>query len=152
MPAIILASLVGAVSAHGQTMVYPSAGQSPEQMNQDRTACDTQAAAQSGFHPSQTPPVASVPQPGGQRLAGAARGAALGAVRTQTTGKNDRAVENVTGTAAAAGAMAGGARQRQDRRQQAAQTQQQQQAYAQRQAAYNQGFSACMTAKGYRLQ
>jgi len=73
-------------------------------------------------------------------------------VRTQTSSKNDRAVDNVTGAAAVAGAMAGGARQRQERRHQAAQTQQQQQAYAQKQAAYDQAFTACMTAKGYQAQ
>ncbi len=149
---LLVACLLGAAQAQGQTMVYPNAGQTPEQMSQDRTACDTQAAAQSGFHPSQPPPSASAPQPGGQRLAGAARGAAVGGIRTQTTSKNDREVENVTGAAAAAGAMAGGARQRRDRRQQTAQTQQQQQAYGQQQSAYNQAFASCMTARGYRLQ
>lgn len=152
LPALAVACLLGLAQAFAQTTIYPNAGQSPEQMSQDRTACDTQAAAQSGYHPSQPPPVAPAPQPGGQRLAGAARGTAVGGIRTQTTSKNDRAVENVTGAAAAAGAMAGGARQRQQRRQQTAQTQQQQQAQAQRQTAYNQAFVGCMTAKGYLLQ
>jgi hypothetical protein len=152
-PLVALVALLGGAQAHAQTMIYPPAGRTAEQMGQDRSACDTQAAAQSGYHPSQPPPSVQAPPPAsGQRLAGAARGATVGAVRTQTSSKNDRAVENVTGAAAVAGAMAGGARQRQDRRQSAAQTQQQQQAYAQRQAAYNQSFAACMTAKGYRLQ
>ena len=64
-----------------QAMIYPNAGQTPEQLNQDRAACENQASAQSGYHPSQ--PVAT-PAPtrpmAGQRLAGAARGAAAGAV------------------------------------------------------------------------
>jgi hypothetical protein len=45
-----------------QAMIYPNAGQTPAQLDQDRGTCETQAAAQSGYHPSQ--PVATRRQAG----------------------------------------------------------------------------------------
>lgn len=138
---------------HAQAMIYPNAGQTPEQLNQDRTTCDTQAAAQTGYHPSQ--PVAQ-PAPtkpaAGQRLAGAARGAARGTVVEGATDKSEREIEDPTAAGAKLGAAAGGARQRQERRETRRETQQQQQAQAQKQAAYTQSFTSCMAAKGYTVQ
>jgi hypothetical protein len=136
-----------------QATVVPLAGQTTEQTGQDRAACEGQATAQTGYHPSQPPPTVQPARPvAGQRVAGAARGAAAGAVRTQQTDKEDREIDDVTGAAARAGAVAGASRQRQERRQTAAQAQRQQQDLSQRQAAYNQAFVACLSAKGYQVQ
>lgn len=145
--------LLAPQTLRAQAMIYPNAGQTSDQMNQDRTACDTQAAAQSGYHPSQ--PVAT-PAPtkpmAGQRLAGAARGAARGAIREQTSDKDDREIEDPTKAGARLGAAAGGVRQRQDRREHRRETQQQQAAQSQKQAAYSQAFATCMGARGYTIQ
>jgi hypothetical protein len=136
-----------------QAMIYPNAGQTPAQLNQDRSTCETQAAAQSGYHPSQ--PVAT-PAPtkpvAGQRLAGAARGAAAGAVVENNTSKSEREIENPSEAAARAGAVVGGSRQRQGRRENRRETQQQQAAQSQQQAAFSQSFNACMAAKSYTVQ
>jgi hypothetical protein len=136
-----------------QAMIYPNAGQTPEQLNQDRAACESQAAAQSGYHPSQ--PVAT-PAPtrpmAGQRLAGAARGAAAGAIVEGRTDKSEREIEDPSEAGARAGAVVGGSRQRQDRRENRRATQEQQAAQSQRQAAYGQSFNACMAARGYTVQ
>ena len=136
-----------------QAMIYPNAGQTPAQLNQDRAACENQAATQTGYHPSQ--PVAT-PAPtkpmAGQRLAGAARGAAAGAVVENNTSKSEREIENPSEAAARAGAVVGGSRQRQGRRENRRETQQQQAAQSQQQAAFGQSFNACMAAKSYTVQ
>ena len=64
--AAIVAALVSilAFAAQAQTTIVPTAGQTPEQMGADRTACDTQAAAQSGYHPSQPAPATRGPTAG----------------------------------------------------------------------------------------
>lgn len=141
-----------AIAAQAQT-IEPTAGQTPEQMAADRTACESQASSQSGYYPSQPAPSAAPSQPvAGQRLAGAARGAAAGAVREERTDKEDREYEDAVGAGAKAGAVAGGVRQRQDRRESRRENRQQEQAYSQKQAAYQQAFTACMTARGYIVQ
>jgi hypothetical protein len=150
-----MTALISTVSfaAQAQTTFVPTAGQTPEQIGADRTACDTQAAAQSGYHPSQPGPTVTRNQPAvGQRLAGAARGAARGAVREQTTDKSEREIEDPTEAGARAGAAAGGVRQRQGRRETRREAAQQEQTYAQKQTAYKQAFTACMTARGYTIQ
>jgi hypothetical protein len=155
---IALAGALGLVllmpqDLRAQAMIYPNAGQTPELLNQDRAACENQAAAQSGYHPSQ--PVAT-PAPtrpmAGQRLAGAARGAAAGAVAEGVREKDDRELDNPSEAGARAGAVVGGSRQRQDRREYRRETQQQQAAQSQQQAAFSQSFNACMAARGYTVQ
>jgi hypothetical protein len=136
-----------------QATIYPNAGQSPAQLDQDRAACESQAAAQSGYHPSQ--PTAS-PAPtrpmAGQRLVGAARGAAAGAVVKGVTDEDDREIEDPTKASARAGAVVGASRQRQDRREYRRETRQQQATQSQQQAVFDQSFGACMSSKGYTVQ
>ena len=155
---IVLAGALGLVfllphDLRAQAMIYPNAGQTPAQLNQDRAACENQAATQTGYHPSQ--PVAT-PAPtkpmAGQRLAGAARGAAAGAVVENNTSKSEREIENPSEAAARAGAVVGGSRQRQGRRENRRETQQQQAAQSQQQAAFSQSFNACMAARSYTVQ
>lgn len=141
-----------AISAQAQT-IEPMGGQTSEQMASDRTACENQASSQSGYYPSQPAPTATSSQPvAGQRLAGAARGAAAGAVREERTDRDEREYKDAVGAGAKAGAVAGGVRQRQNRRESRRENRQQEQAYSQKQAAYQQAFSACMTARGYTIQ
>jgi hypothetical protein len=136
-----------------QATIHPTAGQTPAQLDQDRAACENQAAAQSGYHPSQP---AATPAPAkpvaGQRVAGAARGAAAGAVVKGVTDESDREIEDPTKTGARAGAVVGGSRQRQGRRENRRDAQQQQAAQSQQQASFSQGFATCMAASGYSVQ
>jgi hypothetical protein len=136
-----------------QAMIYPDAGQSPAQLDQDRAACESQAAAQSGHHPSQPAATPAPTRPrAGQRLAGAARGAAAGAVAEEVREKDDRELDNPSQAGARAGAMVGGSRQRQDRRAYRREARQQQATGSQQQAAFTQSFGTCMAAKGYTVQ
>src|SRR5512134_3174898 len=59
-----------AAGAQAETTIVPSDAQTPDQVGADTTACQTQAASQSGYHPSQPTPGASQPR-AGQRLTGA---------------------------------------------------------------------------------
>jgi hypothetical protein len=146
-----MATLAWAWTAAAQKpIVYPARGQSAQQQSQDEAQCDTWAKHTTGIDPAV---VAASPPPqqtgpavgGGQRLGGAARGAAGGAAIGAIAGD--------AGKGAAAGAvvgtMAGGRRARQ---QQAAQTQQ---AQAQQQGAlqtYARAYSACMEGRGYTIK
>ena len=133
------------VATSAQT-ITPNAGQSAEQVAADQAACAGEAAAQSGYNPAAAPVTAAPVH--GQRLRGAARGAAAGAVREQRTDADEREVEDLTEGAARLGVAAGGARQRQDRRD----TRQETQAAAQGQGAYDDIFRGCLTARGYTVQ
>lgn len=140
-------------SADAQLTITPTAGQSAEQMQADQATCTNEAAAQSGYHPSAAPPSAQSTQPvAGERVRGAARGAALGAVRESHTDAADREVEDLTESAARVGAVAGGARQRGERREDRRETQAAEATDAEQQAVYDEVFAGCMTAKGYTVQ
>jgi hypothetical protein len=146
-----LAALLWAwTAAAQQPVVYPAKGQSAQQQSQDETQCNAWAKQSTGIDPAV---VASSPPPqqtgpavgGGQRVGGAARGAAGGAAIGAIAGD--------AGKGAAAGAvvgtMAGGRRARQ---QQAAQ---QQQAHAQQQGAiqtYYRAYGACLEGRGYTIK
>ncbi|WP_026596175.1 hypothetical protein [Methylohalobius crimeensis] len=59
--------------AQGDLMIYPKAGQSPQQQQQDRYHCHTWAVQQSGFDPSNPQAQASI-------AGDAGKGAAIGAI------------------------------------------------------------------------
>jgi hypothetical protein len=146
---IAVLSWTGAAEAQ-KPIVYPAKGQSAQQQSQDEGQCYAWAKQSTGIDPAV---VASSPPPqqtdpavgGGQRVGGAARGAAGGAAIGAIAGD--------AGKGAAAGAvvgtMAGGRRARQ---QQAAQNQQ---AQAQQQGAiqtYYRAYGACMEGRGYTIK
>lgn len=153
---IILSALsaVGGV-AHAQSLSsslgvvpYPSKGQSPQQQTNDEAQCFAWAKQQTGIDPfavADTPPPPQGPAVGGgERVAGAARGAAGGAVIGAIAGD--------AGKGAAAGAvvgtMAGGARARKN---QSAKQQQAQQSKSAKLNQFNKAFSACMEGRGYTV-
>ncbi len=155
-------SVVAASPAAAQEMfVFPQQGQDQAQQDADRGACHVWAVNQSGFDPTMartTPPPSGEARQGGL-LRGAAGGAAGGAVIGAIAGN--------AGKGAAIGAVTttlfGGIRRSNRRSQeqawqqqqyaQAQQQQQQMQQQAQRQMQnYNRAFSACMSARNYRVQ
>jgi hypothetical protein len=90
-----------AVSAWAVTMV-PLKGQTPDQMAADQQQCASQATAQTGYNPSAPPPTTTAAQPQrGQRVAGAARGAAAGKVVSNVTkdSETDDAMERAQNSA-----------------------------------------------------
>jgi hypothetical protein len=137
-------------AAAQKPIVYPAKGQSMQQQSQDEAQCAAWAKQSTGIDPAV---VAASPPPqqtgpalgGGQRLGGAARGAAGGAAVGAIAGD--------AGKGAAAGAvvgtMAGGRRARQQQAEQNQQAQGQQQELIQ---TYYRGFGACMEGRGYTIK
>lgn len=145
-----------------QVYVYPSAGQSPEQLKQDQYECHLWAVRETGFDPSdpQVAPharvrVVSEPAPGTGTLNGAATGAIIGAV---VSGPRS------SGAGAVVGALAGalfGAASDQARQQQAADEQNRindandnRWTYGQerRAAEYRRAVSACLSGRNYTVK
>jgi outer membrane protein with glycine zipper len=146
---LALAGLTPPGAQAQKPVVYPAKGQSAELQQKDQAECDGWARQTTGIDPmavAQAPPPAQGSTVGGgQRLGGAARGAAGGALIGAIAGD--------AGTGAAAGAvvgtMAGGRRARQQ------QAQQQQAAEAQKQQTINtyyRAFAACLEGRGYAIK
>jgi Glycine-zipper domain len=146
-----LAALSVAFAAEAQKpIVYPAKGQSASQQSKDEGECYAWAKRTTGIDPAV---VASSPPPqqtgpavgGGQRAAGALRGAAGGAAIGAIAGDAGKGA----GIGAITGTMIGG---RQARQQRAAQNQQ---AVGQQQEMINtfyRGFGACMEGRGYTIK
>src|SRR5258706_11858726 len=88
--ALVLALCALAISSAAQNLIiYPAKNQTPARQNKDQAECQTWAKSNTGIDPlalanaaSQPAPVtaqAAPPPPSGQRVRGAARGAAGGA-------------------------------------------------------------------------
>ena len=159
--ASLLLAFAATAHLHASTLI-PGKGQTPDQIQADTAACQSQATQASQAAP---PPPASAPAPQGGRLRGAAVGAAAGAAGAEVRGNQHDAYDRVDSDiqqeyrqneareAAAAGMVVGGARQRQQRRAtQEQQAAQQQQAAAQSQQQGSQAFDSCMSARGYTVQ
>lgn len=142
-----------AVTATGaaaqQLIVYPAQGQSPEQQQKDQGECQSWATQSTGVDPAALaqapPPPTGSTWGGGERAAGATRGAlgglAIGAIAGDAG--EGAAIGAVLGT------MGGGRRARMN------QSAQQQQAQAQRQqqmSTWNRAVAACLEARGYSVK
>ncbi len=136
------------ISMADELMIFPNAGQTPEQQEQDKFACYSWAKDQSDFDPM-APPTATEPPPQQQaRRGGLFRGAARGAVIGGVAGD--------AGKGAAAGAAIGGMRrQDQKRKEQAARQQweqEQQHIYMDNRNRYNRAYAACLEGKNYTVR
>ena len=146
----ILAAVISSGSARAQDpYVYPSRGQSNQQMEQDKFSCYQWAKGQTGFDPMQAPTAtAPPPQQKGGVLRGAAGGAALGAAVGAIAGNAGKGAA----IGAASGGIIGGARKRQSQQEQEQYAQQQSSQYNQQRSEYNRAWSACMSGRGYTVQ
>jgi len=133
-------------TAQQQPIYYPAGGQSAEQQQKDQSECQTWATQTTGIDPvalaQAPPPPQGSSYGGGERVAGATRGAlgglAIGAIAGDA-GKG-AAIGAVVGT------MAGGRRARHN------QAAEQQYSQAQRQDmmnTWNRAVTACMTGRDY---
>lgn len=138
-----------------ELFVFPSQGQSQEQMERDKVECQIWARQQTGFDPLATP-TATAPAPSqeaaqGGLLRGGARGAAVGAVGGAIAGNAGRGAAIGAGT----GALIGGMR----RSDQVRREDQDQQQWAQQEAAqqsqdrerFNRAYKTCLEGKGYTV-
>jgi hypothetical protein len=121
--------------------VYPAKKQSAEQQKKDDGECGAWAKKDTGIDPaaaSQPAPQQSGPAVGGgERLKGAAGGAAIGAIAGDA------------GTGAAVGTVVGGVKARQGQKAQNQQAQQQQQGALN---TYYKAYAACMEGRGYSVK
>jgi outer membrane lipoprotein SlyB len=136
-------------------IVYPSQGQSNEQMEQDKFQCYNWAKQQTGFDPMQVPTATSAPPPQQSEGPGVVGGAGRGALGGLAVGAIAGDAKKGAAIGAASGGLIGGMR-RNDRRRQ---NEQQQQQWANQQAAnythqrnnYNRAYSACLQGRGYTV-
>lgn len=145
----VVGCLISGSVAQATPVVYPAKGQSQQQQQKDDGACYTWAKGNTGIDPAAvaaTPPPPSGPAVGGgERVGGAARGAAGGAVIGAIAGDAGKGAA----IGAVGGTMVGGARARQNKRAAAASNQ------AQTQGAmdtFNRAWGACMEGRGYTVK
>jgi hypothetical protein len=137
-------------------VIYPSKGQSQEQLEKDKYECYQWAKNNTGFDPMATP-TASAPPPQKEEPKG---GVGRGAVRGALTGLAVGAIAGDAGEGAAIGAAAGGLfggmrRSDQKRQEEAKQQQWEQQQvneYAAKRNNYNRNYVACLEGRGYTVK
>jgi hypothetical protein len=148
---LLMLSLVCSATAQ-QPIIYPAKGQSPQRQQTDTAECQVWAKQSTGVDPvvlaQQASTQPGAPGPQGERLRGAAGGAALGAAVGAVAGDAGKgaAIGAITGTAA------GGMRQRRTQRAAANQTSANQQQMSQELSTFNRAVAACMTGRGYTIQ
>ncbi|WP_223460811.1 MULTISPECIES: YMGG-like glycine zipper-containing protein [unclassified Pseudomonas] len=143
--ALTILVMLLSTSAQAATVV-PLKGQTSQTIQQDTSACQSQANAQ---HPVQST------VPSGGRVKGAATAAVAGATAAEVRGRQHENLydqidddtrqdyrQNRVHSAAAAGAIVGGSRQRQERRQNLS-------ASEQSLTANNSVYSSCLQQRGY---
>lgn len=150
MSIAVLAALVGA-PAIAQQVIYPAKGQSAAQQQKDEAECYTWAKGQTGYDPAQATQYASAPpqqEIGGERVRGAARGAAGGALIGAIAGDAGKGAA----IGAAGGTMVGGSRQRRKRDENDQAAAQYQQAAGQQQQNFQRAYGACFEGRGYTVR
>jgi hypothetical protein len=146
--AMVSACLLPGFAVGQQPIFYPAKGQSTAQQNRDQGECQAWAQQTTGINPTtlaQSPPPQAPSGPavgGGERVAGAARGAIIGEIAGGHGGEG-----------AAVGAMVGGGQAR--RNQLHKQQTEQQSANSARTSqisTYNRAVGACMEGRGYAVR
>ena len=147
--------LTGVASAQ-EVVVYPSKGQSNEQMEQDKHQCYTWAKNDSGFDPMAIPTASAPPPQKEAQKGGIVRGAAGGALAGGALGAITGNTKKGLKVGAASGAVVGGVRRSKQTKREAGNRQdweqQQGQQYQQGRNNYNRSFSACMGGRGYSVK
>jgi len=152
----VVTLIAGRAALAQQPFIYPTKGQTQQQLEFDKGQCYTWGVQQSGYDPANPPIATPPPQPmqqadGSQPARGLFGGALLGAGLGAISGN--------AGEGAAIGGlfglMRGAGRQRQEQQQQqqqqAAAMQQQQAMQGQGLNNYQRAFRACMNGRGYNV-
>ena len=153
---LFLAVVLAGSALAQELMIYPSEGQSQEQMEKDKFECYQWAKNQTGFDPMEEPRATEAPPaqeaPQGGVVSGAARGALVGVAAGAIAGDAGKGAA----IGAASGGLLGGMRRSDQVRRQEYQREQwaQQQAaqYQQRRNEYNRAYSACLEGRGYTVK
>lgn len=137
--------------------IYPTQGQSQEQLEKDKFECYSWAKGQTKFDPMALPTASSAPPSQEPKKGGAGKGALLGAAGGAIIGE---IAGGHGGEGAAIGAITGGLfggmrRREQVQQQDAAQQQWEQEQvnqYAAARNAYNRAYVACLEGRGYNVK
>lgn len=146
-----LFAILASTPVIAQQIIYPAKGQSAEQQQKDEAECYEWAKGQTGYDPAQSTQYAVAPAQqsvGGERLGGAARGAAGGAIIGAIAGNAGKGAA----IGAVGGTLLGGGRQRQKESENEQAMANQQQAIAQQQQNYQRAYTACFEGRGYTVQ
>lgn len=156
---VILISFLGAaLQVHADDFfIYPTKGQSQEQLEKDKFECYSWAKGQTKFDPMKAPTATSAPPPQEPEKGGAGKGLLVGAAGGALIGE---IAGGHGGEGAAIGAIAGGLfggmrRRDQVREQEASQQQWEQQQvnqYAAARNSYNRAYVACLEGRSYTVK
>ena len=154
----LVAFVTGPVLAQ-ENIVYPTKGQSAQQMEKDKLECYSWAKGQTGFDPMVLPK-ATAPPPAQQESGSVAGGAVKGGLLGAGAGAAIGAITGNAGTGAAIGAASGGLfggarrqnRVSDDRRRQEQWEQEQLANYERNRASYNRAYRACLEGRDYSVQ
>jgi len=127
--------------AQDELIIYPSKGQSPQQMEQDKYECYTWAKQQTGFDPMQAQQASQNQGPTGEVVKGAAVGALGGLAIGSIAGDAGKGAA----IGAVGGGLIGGIRKKQKQEKQAS-------AAAAGRNEYNRAFGACLEGRGYTVK
>ncbi len=150
-----LALLFPLIAQAQDPIVYPSQGQSNEQVEKDKYQCYNWAKQQTGFDPMQVPTATSAPPPKQSEGHGAVGGAARGALGGLAVGAIAGDKKKGAKIGAVSGGLVGGMRrndsQKQNKKQQQQWEKQQTSNYANQRNNYNRAYSACLGGRGYTV-
>lgn len=132
-----------------EPIVYPSKGQSKDQMEKDKYSCYQWAKGQTGFDPMQAP-TATAPPP--EKKGSVVKGAAVGALAGVAVGAIAGDAGKGAAIGAASGGIIGGVRKHKSQKEQDQYAQDQSAGYEQRRGEYNRAWSACMEGKKYTVK
>jgi outer membrane lipoprotein SlyB len=156
---LILASFFAQRAVAQEFVIFPSKGQSQEQLEKDKFECYSWAKKESGFDPMAMPTATEAPPPKSDKstagtvakggLGGAAVGAGIGAV----TGGGWSGAGKGAAIGGIAGGLLGGVKGSSDKKKEAAAEKQweeeQTSQYMQKRTSYNRAYTACLEGKGY---
>jgi outer membrane protein with glycine zipper len=152
---LFLMGVITGVSLADDFYVFPSKGQSNDQMNKDKAECVTWATRQSGFDPMAAPTATSPPPKTGAPKGGAVRGGLRGAAVGAAIGSMSGDMGEGAAIGAAAGGLLGGMRRRDQQQQEEnakRQWEEEQRAnYARNRDSFNRAYKLCLEAKGYSV-
>jgi len=169
-PTLLIAAtlmLGGGAVAQQRLMIYPAAGQSDEQLSQDRFECHLWAVGESGFDPSNPPPdppAGTIRVPVGENpnegaaakgtIAGAVVGGVIGSERKDMRTPEGAIIGAVIGSVIGSAIEEKGAAEAQQRARAEANSTASQRASARAELAraredYQRALSACLDGRGY---